>query len=50
LLRTEAKQDSVKTSADFIKTVDDLSAKLNGIFCYTKKSDKYTNAKTFSIN
>jgi hypothetical protein len=33
LVLTEAKQESVKARADFIETVDDLSSKLNGIFC-----------------
>jgi hypothetical protein len=40
----------VKTRADFIKTVDGLSAKLNGIYFYIGKLDKNLNAKTFSIN
>jgi hypothetical protein len=40
----------VKTRADFIKIVDDLSAKLNGNFLLHYKLDKTPNVKTFIIN
>jgi hypothetical protein len=39
----------VRTRADFLITVDGLSAKFNGIFL-NLKLDKNRNAKTFSIN
>jgi hypothetical protein len=40
----------VKTRADFLITVDGLSAKLNGIYSYIGKLDKNSNANIFSIN
>ncbi len=40
----------MKTRADFLMTVDGLSAKLNGIYSYIWKLDKDSNAKIFSIN
>ncbi len=40
----------MKTRADFLITVDDLSAKLNGIYSYIGKLDKDSNAKIFSLN
>jgi hypothetical protein len=39
-----------KTRADFLITVDGLSAKLNGIYSYIGKLDKNSNANIFSIN
>jgi hypothetical protein len=47
LLRTETKQELVKTRADFLITVDGLSAKLNGIYSYIGILDKNSNANIF---